>query len=80
MPRYVYRCDNDHRIEVEHGMLTFIEVYCWECNKKMSRVPQPFRFGFAAIDVLYDKMDREWREWRARDKAKKRRLGNARTN
>lgn len=68
MPVYVYACkDKTHpRMQFEHGIREDPVILCLKCKQRMHRVPQPFRFGMSATDVLYEHMDKKYREWRTR--------------
>lgn len=65
---YVYACDNkDHpRWIVKHSMLSQPFVFCAMCNNQMHRVPQPFRFYQHPGILLMDKLDAQYRAYRAR--------------
>lgn len=67
MPMYVYRCaicltERD----VVHGFHDDPEVVCVGCGGVMRRRPQAVRFYHNPNDVLYDKLDQRYREYRAR--------------
>lgn len=67
MPVYVYGCDEDkghERVEVAHGMGESVTMFCQVCGAGMHRVPQAFRWGRSAWDVLAEKMDKKYTAWR----------------
>lgn len=66
MPVYVYQCEEKHETEVAHGFTDKVLVFCPECHKPMHRVPQAFRWYFNPQDVLLDKLDKKYREYRSR--------------
>jgi len=66
MPIYVYRCPEDHRVEMTHGIKEEPVVQCEKCGKPMRRVPQPFRFSLSAQGILLDWMDENYRRWRTK--------------
>lgn len=65
MPRYVYACPSDPahpREEVIHGMVEIVRVSCAKCGATMHRVPQPFRWGRAGIDIIIDRLEEKQRQ------------------
>lgn len=71
MPTYVYGCqDKQHpRVEVRHGREEVILTLCPTCGKAMHRIPQAARFYINPVEILYDKMDKKFREYKARKRA-----------
>jgi predicted nucleic acid-binding Zn ribbon protein len=67
MPLYVYLClDDGTEAEVKHGYDEDPAITCPSCGSVMVRKPQPFTVARAAGDVLFEKMDGKYREYRAR--------------
>lgn len=64
MPKYVYRCKNDHRIEVIHSIHEDPDICCGVCGCEMSRVPQAFTWYRDPSNTLLDKMDDGYRKYR----------------
>lgn len=60
MATYIYACpDKQHpRNKVIHRPGDYIVIFCSACGKKMSRVPQLFRWGKKPLEVLYDRLER----------------------
>lgn len=79
MPLYVYSCKARHRYLVVHGMNEAVEIHCGECAEQMQRVPQTFRWGRNAGQVLLDYMEERWRESKARA-IKRKQLSGGTTN
>ena len=71
MPEYIYGCTCGNRERVVHRMYAPVVVACGHCGEWMSRVPQLFTWGFAPWDVLKDKMDDGWRNYKAKQKGVK---------
>lgn len=71
MPLYVYKCKNElcgNMQEEKHSIAECdsIEIQCVECGEVMARVPQPFRWGRSSWDVLAEKMDKKYREYKTK--------------
>lgn len=69
MPEYIYGCGKDKthdRVMIAHALKDNPIVECSTCGAPMKRVPQPFRFGRAAIDILYDWSEENLRRYKAR--------------
>lgn len=67
MPTYVYRCPNDHRLELTHKMSEDPVVVCERCDQPMKRVPQrPAAIAFSAQEILQEWMDENYRRWRTK--------------
>jgi hypothetical protein len=68
MATYVYGCKNkDHpTITAAHSMLDNPEIRCSVCGQILHRIPQGFRWGFAAGDTLLDSLDKGYRSYRTR--------------
>jgi hypothetical protein len=73
MPTYVYGCKNHpaQRLEVIHSIQDVVNMPCPECQTPMHRIPQRVRFYHNPLNILYDKLDTQYRAYRAR-KAKER--------
>jgi hypothetical protein len=67
---YVYACQNKShpRVEVRHSMKEDPIIKCSVCHKPMHRVPQVFRLGFNAQEILIDWLDNNYRIMRAHPK------------
>jgi hypothetical protein len=72
MPLYVYSCPSKHRWHVVHGFHDKVEIFCGECYERMHRVPQTFRWGRNAGQVLLDYMDDQYRKARLRSQRRMR--------
>lgn len=73
MPIYVYGCENNHRIEVEHSIRDDPVIICDVCGSKMWRVPQSFRWYMSPTEMLLDTMDENYRKWKVKNANKARR-------
>ena len=73
---YIYACKNKAhpRKEVRHSMKEEPVILCDVCKKPMHRVPQPFRLGFNATEILVDWLDNNYRIMRGHPKDWRRRL------
>lgn len=40
MPQYLYRCPNNHVINVTHGMMETVQPFCPSCGEAMTKKPQ----------------------------------------
>ena len=68
MPIYVYGCsDKGHgEREVVHGYHEETDIRCQVCGEACHRIMQPLlAVGRNALEVLYEDMDRGFREWKA---------------
>jgi len=76
MATYIYACQNKThpRKEVQHSMKADPVILCGVCKRPMFRVPQPFRFGFNATEILVDYLDHNYRIMRAHPKDYRRRM------
>lgn len=67
---YVYGCKEhkDVRVQVSHSMMSKVIVFCpvCKCNRHMHRIPQRTRFYINPGEVLLDRLDTQYREYRAR--------------
>ena len=71
MPMYVYGCNKDkthQRVETAHGVNEIVEMWCPDCGAQMHRIPQAFSYYLNPAMVLYDKLDDQYRQWRAKRK------------
>jgi len=66
MPEYLYRCPNNHRKEITHGIKEDPLVICRKCGDVMRRVPQRFTFGFNAEEIAAEWMDENYRRYRSK--------------
>lgn len=66
MPTYVYGCPQHKqvRIEIVHGMDDPCEFECPTCGEELVRIPQRFRWGFASGDILLDKLDQGYQNYK----------------
>lgn len=74
MPTYVYRCPEDHRKEITHGIKEDPVITCEICGAIMRRVPQVFRIAFNPGEILADWMDENYRQYRKYPKNKQKRF------
>lgn len=68
MPIYIYGCDENRehpRVEVAHGVNESPSYTCRECGAGMHRIPQPFRFGMQAGQIIVDWLEDNYRRKRA---------------
>lgn len=67
MPVYIYRCKRGHTREIVQSIASLDQetIYCHH-GHPMHRVPQRFRWGKSAWDVLYNHLDNEYRKMRGR--------------
>ena len=71
MPMYVYGCPGEPahpRQDVAHRIGDDAVLYCQKCGKRLERVPQGFRWGRSAWDVLAEQMDKKYMAWREKRK------------
>lgn len=77
--RYVYRCpscgkEDEHKHSIAE--CDTVEVYCRTCydkgggNVRCQRVPQPFRWGNSAWDILADRFDKGFRDYKVKQSRK----------
>lgn len=66
MPVYVYRCDRKHQREITQSIGELDEAIICHCGHPMHRVPQAFRWGNSAWDILYNHLDMQYRAMRGR--------------
>jgi hypothetical protein len=68
MPAYVYTCKKHPKVrkEVTHGMNENPIVLCPECRCGMHRKPQSFRFYMNPYNVLLDKLDDGFNDFKRR--------------
>jgi len=75
MPLYVYRCAKDEaEFEIQHPISDCEDsrFFCPDCGEVMTRVPQPFRWGNSSWDVLGEKFDQGWRNYKAKVERRRR--------
>ena len=70
MPTYVYGCKNKHRQEIAHSFFDRVVVFCGVCHERSKRIPQIPRFYINPQDVLLDRLDKEYRQMRGRERMK----------